>query len=63
MLYIDEDEDDEYQEEPDKDDGDIFYLAFSSSLEKEFDEETLYIVDITQIFKIPIQYFTKFIAY
>ncbi|WP_313503196.1 NACHT domain-containing protein [Kaistella carnis] len=65
LLHIeDEDEfDEEYIDEFNEEDSDVLYLLFADSLAEEFDQETLYIVDITQRFKIPKQYYNKFIAY
>lgn len=56
-------EEDEEEEEYIQDDDDISYLVFAPSFEKEFDNETTYLVDVTQTFKIPRQYYTKFIEY
>lgn len=59
-LFIDEEE---VQAEPDEDDGDMINVMYLSSFEKEIDEETLYSIDITQIFRIPVQFFDRFMAY
>ncbi|MFC6267605.1 NACHT domain-containing protein [Frigoriflavimonas asaccharolytica] len=60
LLHI---EDDEFHAVPNEDDGDACYLLFADSFAVEFSQETLYIVDVTQRFKIPFQYFNKFIYY
>lgn len=44
------------------DDGNSLYIMFTNELENEIDEETLYSIDITQKFRIPVQFFDEFIS-
>lgn len=65
LLHI-ENEDEDLEEEEEyyiEDDGDIYYLVLAASFDKEFDNETTYLIDLTQTFNIPRQYYTKFIKY